>query len=162
MATMFDILRKNRIVHLENLISNRDSFAQTVENLFALSFLVKDGRAEIKVDEKGSHLVTPKNAPGANSVQAGDVSYSHFIFRFDFRDWKLMLSSVAVGEELMPNRKAMNTSRSTQASLPTTPIRKLCRNRGLVMQEHIVIEDFPQTGDLTEVAATRKGKRKLL
>lgn len=73
-----------------------------------------------------------------------------------------MLSSVAVGEELMPNRKAMNTSRSTQASLPTTPIRKLCRNRGLVMQEHIVIEDFPQTGDLTGVAATRKGKRKLL
>ncbi|KOM30372.1 hypothetical protein LR48_Vigan1293s000400, partial [Vigna angularis] len=91
MLTMFNILRINKVVKLENLVLNRNSFGQTVENLFALSFLVRDGRAEIKVNESGWQLVSPRNAPAANSVVSGDVAFSHFVFRFDFNDWKVFL-----------------------------------------------------------------------
>ncbi|EPS69963.1 hypothetical protein M569_04797, partial [Genlisea aurea] len=154
MATMFGILRRHRKVNLENLILNRNSFSQTVENLFALSFLIKDGRAQVSVDEIGCHTVSPKNGPTAEEIRSGEVNYHHFIFRYDFEDWKLMLSCVKNGEELMPHRMI-----HAQGGQPTTPIRKLCRNRGLVLQqqEHAVAETCPESDG---VSATAKSKRR--
>ncbi|KAG8646842.1 non-structural maintenance of chromosomes element 4 homolog A isoform X2 [Manihot esculenta] len=167
MATMFNILRKRRSVKLENLVLNRYSFAQTVENLFTLSFLVKDGRAEIKVNENA-----PRNAAAASAVLSGEVVYRHFIFRLDFKDWKLMISSVGVGEEVMPNRNQINQSRDSQQNPtsvesqeagPTTPIRKLSRNRGLVLQEETIAEDSSPESDNSRARAAliRRGKRKM-
>ncbi|KAK4441506.1 protein NRT1/ PTR FAMILY 7.1 [Sesamum alatum] len=108
---MFEKLKKEKQVKVENLMLNRNSFAQTVENLFALSFLVKDGRVRIDVDETGSQVAIPSNGPSAEEIKTGVAKSHQFIFRYDFDDWKLMKTLVPEGEEAMPQR-AMSTAES--------------------------------------------------
>ncbi|CAI9106651.1 OLC1v1005854C1 [Oldenlandia corymbosa var. corymbosa] len=110
-AVMFGILRKHKTLKLEHLILNRHSFAQTIENLFALSFLVKDGRVAVKVDDvTGSQIVSARNAPSRNRIVSEEVKYRHFVFRLDFPDWKLMIDHVPEGQELMSHRSDSETS----------------------------------------------------
>lgn len=126
METMFEKLRNERCIRFEYLILNRTSFAQTVENIFSFSFLVKDGRVEIKIEADGTHLVVPRNAPSRQDTESGSVPNTQFVFGFGFADWELMKAMVPEGKEAMPHR-----SRTELCSLQEnkTPVRIRSRNR---------------------------------
>ncbi|KAI3871054.1 hypothetical protein MKX03_000689 [Papaver bracteatum] len=106
---MFEVLKtRKKSVKFENVILNRNSFAQTAENLFTLSFLVSMGRAEIKGDDDGHLLVSLRNAPNSNLIKCGEVQCKHFIHVLGYRDWNMMKDFVGVGDEVMPHRNSGN------------------------------------------------------
>jgi hypothetical protein len=63
---------------------------------------------------------------------------------------QLMKEAVTEGEELLPHRTSQsalcneeNDQPNTEAHAQITPIRKLSRNRGLILQDHVV-EETPE------------------
>lgn len=142
---MFNVLRRcgEKGCELEHLVLNRDSFSETVENIFFLSFLVKDGRAQITIKD-GKHFVAFRYAPTAaersgrseGAAESHQVVNSQFVFRFDFKDWMMMKEMVEEGKEIMPKR-----SQPLPPPTSATPIRKTSRNRGRVT--------LPEMGDIS-------------
>jgi len=63
------------------LLVDPESFAQTVENIFAFSFLVKDGWASLKVDGEGVPKAASTVRPDSN------VKETQAILAFNMNDW---------------------------------------------------------------------------
>ncbi|MBA0719636.1 hypothetical protein Golax_007295 [Gossypium laxum] len=79
----------------------------------------------------------------------------------------VMMNAVPVGEELMPHREDSHLTLSQaepaangSGASTTTPIRKLSRNRGLILQESIV-DDSPEPDDANKGPGIRRCRRKL-
>ncbi|KAH0704877.1 hypothetical protein KY290_009566 [Solanum tuberosum] len=102
MSNILELLKEKKSAMLDELFLMRNSFAHTVENMFALSFLVHDGQASISADETGSRLackIVPRSITHRGAVR------HQFILRYDYNDWKLMQTLVPEGAELTPNRE---------------------------------------------------------
>jgi hypothetical protein len=54
---IFDVLGEKQPINFFEFIINPESFGQTVENLFYLSFLIRDGKVNID-DESGQPILS--------------------------------------------------------------------------------------------------------
>ena len=92
-------------VPLFDFVVNPKSFGQTVENMFYVSFLIKENRAGLEFDSDGlPTLLIPDERGVAEKHDAG-VQRNQAIFTMSFDIWEDLVKSFGIKECIIPHRK---------------------------------------------------------
>ncbi|KAI9631763.1 Nse4 C-terminal-domain-containing protein [Dioszegia hungarica] len=98
---------------------NPNSFSQSVENIFYISFLVRDGNAGLEVTKEGEIIIRARKGevPGGNGVDdeggeggpregdaGADGSLHQGVMEFDMETWELAKATFNITECIIPNR----------------------------------------------------------
>ncbi|KAJ1976666.1 hypothetical protein H4R33_006388 [Dimargaris cristalligena] len=99
---IFEILENVGPVNLFEFIINPESFSQTVENFFYLSFLIRDGKAYID-DESGQPMLESCLPPEQKDYAEGLVK-KQLVMELDQPTWKELIRVYEITESIIPTR----------------------------------------------------------
>ena len=103
-------LRRHRLTDtggpsLFDFVINPRSFGQTVENLFYVSFLVKEGEVGIGTDGDGLPTLNP-NTESMQEAREKRQARNQAVFGLDFHTWRALVDAFEIVEPLIPHREA--------------------------------------------------------
>ncbi|KAF5019688.1 hypothetical protein F66182_8285 [Fusarium sp. NRRL 66182] len=113
---------KNRIMHQHGLRStggidlmrfvvNPKSFGQTIENMFYVSFLIRDSRVEIDFDEFGLPALAPVDRDTEEEETARHGAAKHqAILSMDMETWRDIIDTFGLKEPMIAHRKEATSS----------------------------------------------------
>ena len=123
MEEMLNVLlapEQEKGVGLPLLVLNPKSFSQTVENIFTLSFLVREGRAKMESNPSGKGILVTavlNKRSGQGEKEGPKAGTSQWISTFNMRDWKKMTEVIPASKCLMSHRTYDDFSNE----IPATP-----------------------------------------
>ncbi|CDO75935.1 hypothetical protein BN946_scf184873.g24 [Trametes cinnabarina] len=86
------------------LIVNPNDFAQSVENMFYLSFLIRDGKCALEIDEdSGEPMIMLCEQPTQEDYDAGLVKHQ-IVMEFDMATWRRAIEVFEIKEPMIPTR----------------------------------------------------------
>ncbi|KAF2993520.1 nuclear protein [Curvularia kusanoi] len=91
-------------VHLFDFAINPRDFGQTVENLFYISFLVREGNAQIVKDDDGLPLLAPAAPRGVSEQRDQGAQKHQAVFSIDYPTWQMFIDAYDIRESLIPHR----------------------------------------------------------
>jgi len=107
---IYRILENVGRVNLFNFIINPESFSQTVENIFYLSFLIRDGKALLD-EENGELIIERSDPPDENDYNMG-IKKKQFVLEIDYDTWKDIVEVYDIRESMIPTRPRVETNNS--------------------------------------------------
>lgn len=91
-------------VSLFDFVINPYSFGQTVENLFYVSFLIREGNAKVDKDSDGLPVLCPDKPRKIQEKRDQGVSNHQAVFSLDWPTWKGLIKAFDIKEPLIPHR----------------------------------------------------------
>ncbi|KAF2074493.1 hypothetical protein CYY_004198 [Polysphondylium violaceum] len=109
---LLSYLREKEKANFLDTIIDKNSFAQSIENVFYLSFLLKDGHIAMITDEQGQLTLMPSSPPDEGITT--NVNYS--LFKLDYEIWKNLAGIVSqdfnMEQEMEDQRLKFNSQTS--------------------------------------------------
>ncbi|XP_061194437.1 EP300-interacting inhibitor of differentiation 3-like [Saccostrea echinata] len=98
----------NPICYFE-FVLHPQSFSQTVENIFYTSFLVRDGLAQIILDDEKLPLIEPIQNPEQEKVRKR-MPHKQAVVSISPQEWKELIEVYNIHDPLIPTRESVNPS----------------------------------------------------
>ncbi|CAG8434738.1 7809_t:CDS:2 [Diversispora eburnea] len=107
---IWDILDEKQPINFFKFIINPESFGQTVENIFYLSFLVRDGKVDID-DESGQPILSLCEPPTQEDYNDGLIK-KQLVLGVDMKMWKELIEVYNIRESAIPTRQSREQNAS--------------------------------------------------
>ncbi|TLD07608.1 hypothetical protein PgNI_10277 [Pyricularia grisea] len=83
---------------------NPHSFSQTVENLFYISFLIRDGKIALEFDDDGLPSIATIDQDDAEAVEKGNATRHQAVISLDEASWKDVVKAFSITKSMIPHR----------------------------------------------------------
>nr|POF17128.1 non-structural maintenance of chromosome element 4 [Quercus suber] len=103
------VMRKCRITatggpSLFDYVVNPRSFGQTVENLFYVSFLIKEGAFGVQHDDDGLPTLVPSRASTLTEQRENKTTKRQAVFAIDYATWRNLIKAFEIRESMIEHR----------------------------------------------------------
>ncbi|KAH8105478.1 Nse4 C-terminal-domain-containing protein [Cristinia sonorae] len=103
-----NLLQQHMPVNLFRFIVNPNDFGQSVENLFYLSFLIRDGTCAMTISDDGEPEIFACERPTTDEYANG-LKKRQLVMELDMATWRRAVEVFDIREPLIPQRKKAET-----------------------------------------------------
>ncbi|KAI2637786.1 hypothetical protein GGS26DRAFT_427617 [Hypomontagnella submonticulosa] len=97
-------LRDTGGIDLLKFVVNPHSFGQTVENMFYVSFLIRDGRIKIDFDENKLPTLHPVDREDETAASKHRAQKQQAVFSIDMKTWRDIVNAFNITEPIIEHR----------------------------------------------------------
>ncbi|PHH76541.1 hypothetical protein CDD80_1447 [Ophiocordyceps camponoti-rufipedis] len=104
-------LRSTGGLDLMRFVVNPKSFAQTVENMFYVSFLIRDGRIQVEMDEHDLPSLAPVDREvDTQATTRHSASKHQAVLSMDMQTWRDIIQAFNLTEPMIQHRQEVTSS----------------------------------------------------